>query len=209
MALSEHSARLGPLEIRTAAYALSDADVSGDRYCAIPTPSGVLLAVIDGLGHGSEAAQAARRACDALHRAYPGSLVGAVECCHAALRGTRGAVIALAWFPRERAEMEWLAVGNIEAVLLRGATRSAGRETIVQRPGIVGYGLPPLVPRTIPVAAGDTLVLATDGLERGFAQAFSSGGARPAEGAASLLRRFASGNDDALLVLARYMGQHT
>jgi negative regulator of sigma-B (phosphoserine phosphatase) len=207
MALSEHSERLGPLEVRTAAYALGDADVSGDRYCAILTASGALLAVIDGLGHGTEAAQAAARACDALHRVDHGSLVGAVERCHAALRGTRGAVIALAWFPRETAEMQWLAVGNVEAVLLRGAARSPGRETIVQRPGIVGYGLPPLIATTIPVAAGDTLVLATDGVERGFARAFSSGGATPADGAASLLRRFATGDDDALLVLARFVGE--
>jgi negative regulator of sigma-B (phosphoserine phosphatase) len=207
MALSEHSLRLGPLEVQTAAFALDDAEVSGDRYCAIPTSSGVLLAVIDGLGHGAEAAEAATRACEALHGADPGSLVIAVERCHAALHGTRGAVLALAWFPRSRAEMQWLAVGNVEGLLLHTAARSHRRQAIVQRPGIVGYNLPALVPTTIPVATGDTLVLATDGVERGFAQAFSNGGATPADGAASLLRRFASGNDDALLVLARYTGQ--
>lgn len=206
MALSEHSLRLGPLEVQTAAFALDDAEVSGDRYCAIPTDRGA-LAVIDGLGHGSEAAEAATQACETLHGADPGSLAGVVERCHSALRGTRGAVIALAWFPRGAAEMEWLAVGNVEGVLLHGPARSPRREAIVQRPGIVGYGLPALIPTTIPVATGDTLVLATDGVERGFTQAFSSGAARPADGAAPLLRRFASGNDDALLLLARYTGE--
>jgi hypothetical protein len=207
MALSEDRLRLGPLEVQTAALALGDAGVSGDRYCAIPTSTGVLLAVIDGLGHGSEAAEAAARACEALHEATPASLDSAVERCHDALRGTRGAVIALSWFPRASAQMQWLAVGNVEGLLLHGAARSPGRETIVQRPGIVGYGLPALIPATVPVAVGDTLVLATDGLERGFGQAFSSGSATPADGAAALLRRFASGSDDALLVLARYVGE--
>ncbi|HZE04276.1 MAG TPA: SpoIIE family protein phosphatase [Solirubrobacteraceae bacterium] len=207
MALSEHSLRVGPLTVQTAALALGDAEVSGDRYCAIPASTGVLLAVMDGLGHGAEAADAAMRACEALHDSAPGSLAGAVERCHAALRGTRGVVIALAWFPRARPQMEWLAVGNVEALLLHGAARSPGRETIVQRPGIVGYGLPALIPATVPVAAGDTLVLATDGVERTFGQALSNGGAAPADGAAALLRRFASRNDDALLVLARYVGE--
>ena len=50
-------------------------------------------------------------------------------------------------------------------------------------------------------------MLATDGLERGFGQAFSNGDATPADGAAALLRRFASGKDDALLLLARYVGE--
>jgi hypothetical protein len=60
---------------------------------------------------------------------------------------------------------------------------------------------------TLSVGVGDTLVFATDGVERGFAQALSSGDARTADGAAALLRRFATGNDDALLLLARYVGE--
>lgn len=206
MALSEHRLRLGPLEVQTAAFALGDGEVSGDRYCAIPTSTGVLLAVIDGLGHGSEAAKAATRACEALHETSPDPLTGAVESCHTALRATRGAVIALAWFPRSAAEMQWLAVGNVEGLLLHDGARPPARHAIVQRPGIVGYGLPPLIPATIPVAAGDTLVLATDGVERGLGHAFSSGDATPADGAAALLRRFATGTDDALLMMARYVG---
>jgi hypothetical protein len=57
------------------------------------------------------------------------------------------------------------------------------------------------------VTVGDTLVFATDGLERGFGLALTSGRARPADGAAALLRQFATGTDDALLLLAHYVGQ--
>jgi negative regulator of sigma-B (phosphoserine phosphatase) len=135
------------------------------------------------------------------------SLPEALERCHAALRGTRGAVIALALFPRSAPGMQWLAVGNIEGLLLHGSTRGASREAIVQRPGIVGHGLPRLMASTLSVAVGDTLVFATDGLDRGLGQALSSGSARPADGAAALLRRFATENDDALLLLARYVGE--
>jgi hypothetical protein len=62
MVLSEDTLCLGPLEVEAAAVALGDAAVSGDRFCVVPTPAGVLVAVIDGLGHGSEAAEASARA---------------------------------------------------------------------------------------------------------------------------------------------------
>jgi phosphoserine phosphatase RsbX len=207
MVLSEDSLCLGPLEIEAAAIALGDAEVSGDRFCVVPSPAGVLVAVIDGLGHGSEAAEASARACEVLTEASGQSLPNTLERCHGALRRTRGAVIGLALFPRASSDMQWLAVGNVEGLLLHGATHVTAREAIVQRPGIVGHGLPHLLTSTLPVAVGDTLVFATDGLERGFSQALSSGAARPADGASALLRRFATGNDDALLLLARYVGE--
>jgi hypothetical protein len=197
MVLNENSLSLGPLQIEAAAIALGDAEVSGDRFCVIPAPAGVLVAVIDGLGHGAEAAEASARACEALTLASE----------HAALRQTRGAVIALARFARSSSDMQWLAVGNVEGLLLHGSRRGAAREAIVQRPGIVGHGLPRLVASTLSVTAGDTLVFATDGLERGFGHALASGNARTADGAGALLRRFATGKDDALLLLARYVGE--
>jgi negative regulator of sigma-B (phosphoserine phosphatase) len=207
MVLSEDTLCVGPLEIEAAAVALGDAEVSGDRFCVVPAPAGVLVAVIDGLGHGSEAAAASARACEVLTEATDRSLPDAFERCHTALRGTRGAVIALALFPRSSSDMQWLAVGNVEGLLLHRSTHGASCEAIVQRPGIVGHGLPHLMASTLAVAAGDTLVFATDGLERGLGQALSSGSVRPADGAGTLLRRFATGNDDALLLLARYVGE--
>jgi negative regulator of sigma-B (phosphoserine phosphatase) len=207
MVLNENSLSLGPLQIEAAAIALGDAEVSGDRFCVIPAPAGVLVAVIDGLGHGAEAAEASARACEALTLASEQPLPGVLERCHAALRQTRGAVIALARFARSSSDMQWLAVGNVEGLLLHGSRRGAAREAIVQRPGIVGHGLPRLVASTLSVTAGDTLVFATDGLERGFGHALASGNARTADGAGALLRRFATGKDDALLLLARYVGE--
>jgi phosphoserine phosphatase RsbX len=207
MVLNEDSLRLGPLQVDAAAVALGDAAVSGDRFCVVPAPDGVLVAVIDGLGHGSEAAEASARACEVLSDSPGRSLPETVERCHAALRGTRGAVIALALFPHSAPDMQWLSVGNVEGLLLRQSTSGPTREAIVQRPGIVGHGLPHLAVSTLPVAVGDMLVFATDGLERGFGHALSSGGARPADGAGTLLRRFATGKDDALLLLARYVGE--
>jgi negative regulator of sigma-B (phosphoserine phosphatase) len=206
MAVTETSVRVGPLLIETAAMTKDGEQVSGDRACVGHTDAGVLVGVIDGLGHGADAGAAADRAGDVLEDPVTGMHVtDALRRCHTALRGTRGAVIALAAFPTDAPDMEWLAVGNVEGVLLRGRPGRRGREMIVQRPGIVGHHMPPLRSATLPLSAGDTLVFATDGVRREVAQAVSGRGtSRLQGGVAELLREFATGTDDALLLTARY-----
>jgi phosphoserine phosphatase RsbX len=206
MALTETSLQVGGLLIETAAMTKEGEEVSGDCACIGHTEAGVLVGVVDGLGHGVDAGEAAQRAGVVLEDPGTGMRVSeALRRCHVALRGTRGAVIALAAFPAQAADMEWLAVGNIEGILVRGRTGRPGREMIVQRPGIVGHHMPPLRSSTLPVRAGDTLVFATDGVRREVAQAVSRRGtARLAGGVAALLEEFATGNDDALLLTARY-----
>jgi phosphoserine phosphatase RsbX len=206
MAVSETSVRVGSLLIETAAMTKEGEKVSGDRACIGHTDAGVLVGVVDGLGHGANAGEAAHHAAVVLEDPVTGmGVTQALQRCHAALRGTRGAVIALAAFPADATDMEWLAVGNIEGILVRGRSGRPGREMIVQRPGIVGHHLPALRSATIPLSTGDTLVFATDGVRREVAQAVS--GRRATQrvgGAAELLQEFATGNDDALLLTARY-----
>src|SRR2546422_8836961 len=76
----------------------SEACESGDIHVAAPFPKGILVGVIDGLGHGPEAAQAARTAARVL-TAHAGEPVQAlIQRCHGSLRNTRGAVMSLASF---------------------------------------------------------------------------------------------------------------
>jgi negative regulator of sigma-B (phosphoserine phosphatase) len=206
MALTETSVQVGGLLIETAAMTKEGEDVSGDCACIGQSEAGVLVGVVDGLGHGVDAGDAAHRAGVVLEDRSTGMQVtDSLRRCHTALRGTRGAVIAVAAFPTQADDMEWLAVGNIEGVLVRGQLGRPGREMIVQRPGIVGHHMPPLRSSTLSVRAGDTLVFATDGVRREVAQAVSRRGtARLPGGVAALLEEFATGTDDALLLTARY-----
>ncbi len=59
--------------------------VSGDRHLVEPVPNGVLVAVVDGLGHGEEAAQAAQLAIATLqayaHESVVALLGAAMTCC--------------------------------------------------------------------------------------------------------------------------------
>jgi phosphoserine phosphatase RsbX len=206
VALTQNSVQVGSLLIETAAMTKEGEDISGDLACIGHSDAGVLVGVVDGLGHGVDAGDAAQRASVVLEDPATGvRVIDALNRCHSALRGTRGAVIAVAAFPEDAGDMEWLAVGNIEGVLVRGRFGPPGREMIVQRPGIVGHHMPALRSATLPVRAGDTLVFATDGVRREVAQAVSRRGPRGLEGgAAGLLEEFATGNDDALLLTARY-----
>src|SRR2546422_9685878 len=93
---------------------------SGDLHLVKPVGSGVLVAVVDGLGHGAEAATAAQAAVAALERHATESPVALVERCHRALKGTRGAVMSVALIGWPDRSMTWLGVGNVEGLLIYG-----------------------------------------------------------------------------------------
>ena len=122
---------------------------SGSRetsHVVEPFSTGVLFAAVDGLGHGDEAALAARAAVDLL-RPHAGD---GRDLARAALpRGPAG-------HPRGghepglvrragTARFAWLGVGNVEGVLVRAdPDADRPRESLVLRGGVVGYRLPAL-----------------------------------------------------------------
>jgi phosphoserine phosphatase RsbX len=179
---------------------------SGDVHVVAEFDHGVLVGVIDGLGHGYEAAVAANAASRTLAAFADEPLAALVERCHEALRRTRGAVMSLASFDGRDGSMTWTGIGNVEGVLVPGeGAPERRRETILLRGGIVGYQLPTVRTATLPVTAGDTLVLATDGIRSGFLADIAPHGA-PQELADGILARHARGSDDALVLVARYLG---
>src|SRR5690348_8456572 len=164
------------IEWGVASLALPGEAESGDRHLVKPVGTSVLVAVVDGLGHGAEAATAAQVAVAALERHATESPVPLIERCHRALQGTRGAVMSVALLGRPDRSMTWLGVGNVEGLLLHGdgaALPGPGRASLVTRGGIVGSDLPRLHPVVLPIAQGDTLIFATDGIREGFADGLS------------------------------------
>src|SRR3954449_7476897 len=108
-----------PLEWAVATRALAGQGESGDAGLVVSLTGGALVAVIDGLGHGSAAATAARAAVRVLSAVAHGSTVDLARRCHAALQGTRGAVMTLACLDAARGTLEWLGIGDVEGVLVR------------------------------------------------------------------------------------------
>jgi negative regulator of sigma-B (phosphoserine phosphatase) len=195
------------IEWGVAARALPGESRSGDRHLVEPFSDGVLVAVVDGLGHGDEAADAAEAATDILIRYAQESPVSLVRRCHESLWGTRGVAMSVAAFARSSHTMSWLGVGNVEGSLFRDCPGSRpARDSLIQRGGVVGFRLPPLQPSVVTVGQGDLLVLATDGIA-----AYSLDGLRmtepPERIASDILARFARDTDDALVLVARCRGE--
>src|SRR5207247_9958290 len=88
------------------------------------------------------------------------------------------------------------------AAAARAPAAGAGAGT---RGGIVGAELPRLHPVVLAIAPGDTLFFATDGIREGFAEGLSPEAA-PQQLADQILARHGKGTDDALVLVARYLG---
>ncbi|MHB1709980.1 MAG: SpoIIE family protein phosphatase [Acidimicrobiales bacterium] len=167
-----------------------------------------LLATIDGLGHGEDAAAAAIVAAEIVRTHVIEPLDDLLTLCHQAMRSTRGAAITLARVETGAGLLSWVGVGNVEAFLLRNALQGP---TVVDGPvlsgGIVGFDLPQLSVRTVELRRGDLVVLATDGIDYRFVEHLRFG--MDVGGLAEhIVATYAKGTDDALVLVSRYRGHH-
>jgi len=194
-----------PIEWGFAARAIGGETESGDLHFVATHAGGVLVAVIDGLGHGPEAALASRLAAATLDEHLGESVTALMAHCHAALQRTRGAVLSLASIESDGREMTWLGVGNVDATLHRAGSARHQRESLHHRGGVVGYQLPPLRAATLALDPGDMLVFATDGIAGTFNSA-SPVGWHPQDAADHILRLHGKDTDDALVLVARTIG---
>ena len=197
------------IEYGIATYALPGEAQSGDRHLVLHRAEGVLIAAIDGLGHGPEAAFAAESAVSILESSSPeDSVISLVQRCHEGLRSTRGVVMSLASIDSKQGLLTWIAVGNVQGVLLRRqSTRASVPDELLLRAGVVGERLPPLQAAMLPITKGDTLVFVTDGIHSDFVLNLSPLEA-PQKSAERILAEHRRGNDDALVLVTRYLENH-
>jgi len=133
---------------------------NGDAWTVHRHGNAWRVAVVDGLGHGPDAAAAASAALDALARRPDLRPVAALLACHDALAGTRGAAVSVAWIEPGIA-LAFAGVGNVEAQLWHAGRT---RRPLVQR-GIVGSRMPPLEEAVFHLNDSDWLLLLhTDGV---------------------------------------------
>jgi phosphoserine phosphatase RsbX len=197
--------RTGPIEWAVAELARPGQTESGDHYVAMEIPGGAIVGVVDGLGHGAEAANASKTAVRSIERHGDKPLIKLMQECHRSLIGSRGAVLSVAAFNVAEERMTWLGVGNVEGLLLRAqAASTPSRELLLLRGGVVGVHMPALTAAIVPVVPGDTLILATDGVRSEFLDEFRAHRDGPQVLAARILERFGRGTDDALVLVARY-----
>jgi phosphoserine phosphatase RsbX len=199
---------LGPIEWAAKSRPRPGENVCGDRLLAVDVNgTGALIGVLDGLGHGAEAAEAANYGVEVLRNARSEPLDVLVQRCHRALSGTRGAAMTLARIDFRADTLSWVGIGNVAADLV--AKHPAGvevRSSARLAGGIVGYRIPEvLTPQEVPIRPGDLLVIASDGIVEDHLDDidFSAPALVIAD---QILHSHAKDNDDALVLAARHRG---
>ena len=182
--------------------AIRGEDVSGDGWTSLRLDDGLAVAVVDGLGHGPKAAEAAHAAIAAFHRID--CTLGpaqAIEAAHQALRSTRGAVMAVACIDARAQTLRFAGLGNISAVV-HGPRDSA---RLVSTDGTVGYGARKARDSSVAWAPRSTLIMNSDGLSSRWNLSQHPGllACHPVLIAAVLHRDFARNTDDATVVVVQ------
>lgn len=194
------------VEYGVAKYILPGQGESGDHHVVCCNRNGILVAAIDGIGHGEEAANASKAAAVLFRSFADEPILSLVERCHEKLRATRGVVLSLACIDSEHGMMTWLGVGNVQGVLMRSDARKGNvQESLLLRAGVVGSQLPALQATVLPIVRGDTLFFATDGVRSDFSVTLSAR-ENPQRAADRILEQYRNGSDDALVLVARLAG---
>ncbi len=172
----------------------------GDGTVLVELKTGWFIAIIDVLGHGSEAAQLARAMECFLSQRAGQNIRSIMQDLHAEFIGSRGAAVLLAFISREDATLRYTGVGNARLLLVgKSVSHHEGQ------PGIVGLELPHLREEQTSLNQDEVWAFMTDGIaEHGSDEELQEHRLQRLESiTASLFHRFAKLHDDATCILIR------
>ncbi|MDN3295790.1 SpoIIE family protein phosphatase [Streptomyces ficellus] len=132
----------------------------GDSWGLAVTGDVRTALVVDGLGHGAPASEAAELAVRAFHRGADQPLPQLMRSMNRALRRSRGAAVGLLRLTGDG--VEHCSVGNVRAVLL---AHDGIRHRFGGQPGVVGWNMPEPRVHRIPADSGATALLHSDGID--------------------------------------------
>jgi anti-sigma regulatory factor (Ser/Thr protein kinase) len=174
----------------------------GDDWFFQELARGVRMTVADGLGHGENAAVAARAAIRTAREHLSESAPSLLQRIHSGLRSTRGAAVAVAEIDLAAQVVRFAGVGNIAAVLVSG---SGATRHLVSLAGTAGHEVRKIVEFTYPWESGSFLLMHSDGLQTHWSFDSYPGllQRHPSLIAGVLYRDHARGRDDVTVVVAR------
>ena len=176
-------------------------DVCGDNWKCELLADKSLCFVADGLGHGINAAEAARAAIDVLTEYRGKTPAEIVERAHDALRSTRGAALAVAQIDHFHESLQYCGVGNIAAAIIaEGRARQ-----MVSLNGTAGLEVRKISEFTYPWSSESTLIMHSDGLMTRWDLQLYPGLVQrhPSLIAAVLYRDFNRNRDDVTVLVAK------
>lgn len=196
-----------PLSFGSVSLPVQGEEVCGDHWALDEVDGRTVILVVDGLGHGPQAAEAAHEAIRVFQSTSSRPPAEIVEAAHAAMRGTRGAALAVARLDHSREEAEYVGIGNISGMILApGEERST---SMVSHGGIVGHTIRKVQEFRYSWPSGSVLIMYSDGLGTHWRLGQYPGLASKHPGliAGVLYRDFARGRDDVTVVSLRHGSQ--
>jgi anti-sigma regulatory factor (Ser/Thr protein kinase) len=148
------------LEVGAVCLPKTGEEVPGDGWLLEVAGDYRTIMVVDGLGHGPNAARAARAATEAF-AAHPSATPGALmQICHGALAATRGAAGAAARVAPAKKHGSFAGVGNIACRV----ETTGERRQLVSHSGTLGHVVRRIQEFEFVFPAGALLILHSDGL---------------------------------------------
>jgi anti-sigma regulatory factor (Ser/Thr protein kinase) len=179
-------------------------EVCGDGWATIEGDGFSLFLVVDGLGHGPSAAEAA----DLAVRIFRGQKTQdpdrILESIHGALRSTRGAAAAIALLDRSSGEVRYAGIGNISGLIFD--RRTSAMTSMVSQNGTVGYAIRKIQVYQYPWTEESLLLMHSDGLATHWNLDRYPGlwQRHPSLAAGVLYRDHNRGRDDVTVLVAGY-----
>jgi anti-sigma regulatory factor (Ser/Thr protein kinase) len=145
-------------EMSVLCAAMDGEPLSGDSWAV--SEDGTTFLVVDGLGHGMFAADAARVAVEVFRKAQSLAPSVILERMHAAMRSTRGAAAAIARVDARLQRIHFGGIGNISCALI-----NEGRsQSMVSHNGTLGHQMRKVQQFDYAYVPGDLLMMQSDGL---------------------------------------------
>jgi len=145
--------------------------ISGDDYLIHGLPGKLFLAVIDGLGHGPKAHEAATTIKSVFEEQIAKgnlNLMLMFDLAHKRAAATRGAVVAAAVTDAARKRISFLGIGNISIKLVG----KNGNDSPISTDGIVGYSMERKKFSELPYEEGQVLIMHSDGVSERYGSSF-------------------------------------
>ena len=179
-------------------------EACGDSWYARQNGHSATLMMADGLGHGVMAAEASSKAVVAFARSPAASPLESIDRLHRALRGTRGAAIAIAEMDLEERAVRFSGLGNIAGVIIGGEKP----QFMVSHNGTAGHQAQRVQQFEYRLPRTGVLILHSDGLNTSWNLDAYPGllTRHPSIIAAVLYRDANRGRDDACVLAARIPG---
>lgn len=173
----------------------------GDAWEIELNPETCSFAVIDGLGHGIDAARAAQEAIRVLMNPRRRPVEELLELSHAALRHTRGAAIAVAEVHAPSRHINYAGIGNIVGAISSGVDI----KRMVSLDGTIGHEIRHIRGFEYAMEPDQLLVMHSDGMKSQWRLDRYPGILRrdPFLIAGVLYRDYGKGSDDVTVVVAR------